>query len=263
MDNCVEFPEAIEYSLLKKIRLPIIVDLIEPEKNDIILDVGSGGGYFTKVLAKKSKLVVSLDMSPINSRNAKQSISDKNIYFVLGDATHSPFKNDVFDKILATEIIEHIENDRLFIKECERILKNMGSIVITTPCTNPSFSLDWLRKISGINIKEDFGHVRGGYTRQIFEELLNDTNLKIIKVSYFSQFFAELNMIITYMGRTVHSGNENWTSGKTQLKLIETKSFKIYKCFFPLLYEISKLDKLLYMFKGHHIVIKASKKINE
>lgn len=259
MENCMEFPEAIEYSMLKKIRLPIIMDLIEPEKNEILLDVGSGGGYFSKALAKKSKLVVSLDMSPSNAKNAKQSIYNENIYFVIGDATHSPFKNEVFDKILATEIIEHIENDKLFIEECERILKNIGYIVITTPCTNPSFSLDWLRKISGVNIKEDFGHVRGGYTRQDLEELLNEINLKIIMISYFSQFFAEFNKIITYMGRTVHSGNKNWTSGETQLKLIETKPFKIYKSFFPILYQIAKLDKLLYMFKGHHIVIKASK----
>ncbi|NJD54191.1 MAG: class I SAM-dependent methyltransferase [Candidatus Methanoperedens sp.] len=261
MENCIEFPEAIEYSLLKKIRLPIILDFMETEENDIILDVGSGGGYFIRNIAKKSKLVIGLDMSLSNTKNAKRSIGHGNICFVIGDATRSPFKKEVFDKILATEIIEHIENDKLFIEECERTLKNRGHIVITTPCTNPTLSLDWLRKISGVNIKEDFGHVRGGYTKNNLDKLLNQTKFKIIRVSYFSQFFAELSKIFTYLGRTIHSDSENWTSGRTQSKLIGTRSFRLYKFFFPILYQFSKLDKLLNMFKGHHIIIKASKTI--
>lgn len=251
MENCLELPDAVKYSLLKKVRAPIILSFMKIKSNDIILDVGSGGGYFTNILSKKSRMVVGLDMSFINAKNAKQSINMQNVYFVVGDATMLPFKINVFDKILATEIIEHIENDNFFVKECERTLKNKGSIVITTPCTNPTISLDWIRRKSGVNFMTDFGHVRGGYTRNKLQNRLIEANLEIIKVGYFSQFFTELGKIFTYMGRTVQSDGENWTSGKSQAKIVTTKSFKLYKFFFPLLYQFSKLDKLLYIFKGH------------
>lgn len=259
MENCLELPDAVKYSLLKKVRTPIILDFMRIKENDIILDVGSGGGYFTNILCKKSSKVISLDMSLINAKNARNSINMQNVYFVIGDATRLPFKNNVYDKILATEIIEHIENDNIFLKECERILKNKGSIVITTPCTNPTISLDWIRRKSGVNFQTDFGHVRGGYTRNTLQDLLAEANLEILRIGYFSQFFAELGKILTYLGRTAQSEGNNWTNGKSQTKIVTSKSFKIYKFFFPLLYQFSKLDKLLYMLKGHHIIIKASK----
>lgn len=259
MENCLEFPGAIQYSLLKKIRLPIIMDFMKPENNDMILDLGSGGGYFSKILAKKTKSVISFDISPTNARNAKQSIDDNNISFVIGDAAYLPFKKGVFDKILATEIIEHIENDNLFIKECDRVLKNVGHIVITTPCTNPAFPLDWLRRLSGVNIEEDFGHVRGGYTKQELEKLMNEQNLIMTRVGYFSQFFTQLCTIIIYFGKKFKSGRKNWTHGDTQKDFAGTKSFKLYKLVFPIFYQFSNLDKLLYKFKGHHIIIKISK----
>ncbi len=262
MENCLELPEAIEYSLLKKVRLPIILNLLMARDTDVILDVGSGGGYFTKILAEKSNFVIGLDKSFINAKNAKRSMNnEKASDFVVGDATRLPFKKKVLDKILATEIIEHIENDTLFIEECERTLKDKGSILITAPCTNPTFSLNWLTRLSGVNIETDFGHVRKGYARKEMETLLSSKNLRIIKVGYFSQFFSELSMILTYIGRTAHSGGNKWTDGKTQSNLIVTKTFKLYKFIFPILFQFSKLDKLLDNFKGHHIIIKASKKI--
>lgn len=260
MENCLELPEAIEYSLLKKIRLPIIMNLLKARDNDVILDVGSGGGYFTRILAEKSNFVIGLDKSFINAKNAKQSMKNKRaVNFVVGDATRLPFKKNVLDKILATEIIEHIENDNLFIEECERTLKDKGSVVITTPCINPTFSLNKLTRLSGVNIETDFGHVRKGYSRKEMEMLLSSKNLKIIKVGYFSQFFSEIIMILTYMGRTAHSEGKSWTDGKSQSNLIRTKKFKIYKIIFPALYYFAQLDKLIYIFNGHHIVVKASK----
>lgn len=259
MENCLESPEVIEFSLAKKIKIPIVMDIMGTDENDIILDVGSGGGYFTKILAERSRLVIGLDMSSTNAISAKRSVDRKNVFFVVGDATQLPFKNNVFGKILAAEIIEHIEDDLEFVKECERILKPGGSVVITAPCTNPTIPIDWLRRMSGVDLKSDFGHVRSGYTKGEIENLLNRIDLKIITFEYFSQIFTELIKIVTYFGRTLYSGGNNWTDGKDQLNLVHTKTFKLYKFLFPLLNHFSKLDNLMYKCRGYHFVIKASK----
>ena len=65
---------------------------------------------------------------------------------VKGDVTRTKFKSKTFDTVIAGELIEHIENPSLFLKECRRIMKNNGTLLITTP--NPYFLplilLNWL-----------------------------------------------------------------------------------------------------------------------
>lgn len=49
------------------------------------------------------------------------------------DATRMPFREKAFDSVLAGELIEHIEEPTLFVKEGRRVLKRGGLLVITTP----------------------------------------------------------------------------------------------------------------------------------
>ncbi len=44
-----------------------------------------------------------------------------------------PFPNNSFDSIVSFQVIEHLENDNLFLKEIHRILKPGGCAILTTP----------------------------------------------------------------------------------------------------------------------------------
>lgn len=44
-----------------------------------------------------------------------------------------PFDNGEFNNILAGEIIEHLENPSYFVRECHRVLKKDGVLIMTTP----------------------------------------------------------------------------------------------------------------------------------
>ena len=50
-----------------------------------------------------------------------------------GSAEQMPFNNNFFDIIIAGELIEHLEKPKKFIKECKRVLKSNGIVIITTP----------------------------------------------------------------------------------------------------------------------------------
>ena len=44
-----------------------------------------------------------------------------------------PFKDESINNIVAGEVIEHLHNPYLFLKECYRILKYKGRLILTTP----------------------------------------------------------------------------------------------------------------------------------
>lgn len=52
---------------------------------------------------------------------------------VLADVHHLPFKNNVFNCIKCTELLEHIQNPDVFIKEITRVLKPSGNLILSSP----------------------------------------------------------------------------------------------------------------------------------
>jgi len=110
-----------------------IKKLLKASDGDVILDIGCGSGVQLMSLNINSpKFIIGTDIS----LDALIYAKNKNITgseFVRCDAQHLPFKNHSIDKIICAEVIEHLNEPKLMIDETQRILKNNGSIVITTP----------------------------------------------------------------------------------------------------------------------------------
>ncbi|HYA34737.1 MAG TPA: methyltransferase domain-containing protein [Candidatus Binataceae bacterium] len=92
-----------------------------------LLDIPAGGGIQSRALAAMGYDVVSADLFPGESSGATISV-------VRADANQAfPFRASSFDYVLSREGIEHLENQTGFLRECARVLKPGGTIVITTP----------------------------------------------------------------------------------------------------------------------------------
>jgi SAM-dependent methyltransferase len=52
---------------------------------------------------------------------------------VLGDMTRSDLPDETFDHVVSVEVLEHVEEDDLFVKEVSRVLKRGGVFLMTTP----------------------------------------------------------------------------------------------------------------------------------
>lgn len=52
---------------------------------------------------------------------------------VLADAQFLPFRDEIFNTVVAGEVIEHLVNPFLFISEVIRVLKPNGRLLLTTP----------------------------------------------------------------------------------------------------------------------------------
>lgn len=87
-----------------------------------VLDVGHAVGPLHQEIAKEWN-VTAID---IVLRSPEHQA-------VKGDATIMPFKSGTFDSILAGEVLEHLEEPSLLLREGKRVLKKGGTLVLTTP----------------------------------------------------------------------------------------------------------------------------------
>ncbi|MEK6967637.1 MAG: methyltransferase domain-containing protein [Nanoarchaeota archaeon] len=94
-----------------------------------ILDVGCGAGDISKTLVNKND-VHGIDLSARNVKIAKSCGIQAVEHSV---ENRFPYKTNTFDIIICSEIMEHLFNPENVIKESYRILKNGGSLLLSTP----------------------------------------------------------------------------------------------------------------------------------
>ncbi len=102
-------------------------------ENKVVLDVGSGVGYGSKILAEKAGSVLALDISEEAVRYAEERYAGENIEQVVGDCHELPLAGDSMDVVVSFELIEHLQGQRAHLLEVSRVLKPDGMTVISTP----------------------------------------------------------------------------------------------------------------------------------
>jgi ubiquinone/menaquinone biosynthesis C-methylase UbiE len=105
----------------------LLTDDLEGKK---LLDAGSGTGWFSAVAVKRKAVVTSLDVGP---ELLKQVAKKCKSTLVVGSILDLPFKNNSFDYIVSSEVIEHVPDPKKAITELFRVLKPGGTIVLSTP----------------------------------------------------------------------------------------------------------------------------------
>ena len=88
-----------------------------------VLDVAAGPGNLCIKMKEKGLDVTGCDINP--SKFFKLDIVDLN--------KGLPYKNNMFDCVVAIEIIEHIENPYFLMREISRVLKPTGTLILSTP----------------------------------------------------------------------------------------------------------------------------------
>ncbi len=123
------------YFLQQEHRYKKLYDILKRilDKKNKILDVGCYPGHFTLCLKEIGYNIVGIDKNP--KRNFK-FISHKSLKIKKCDIEKEdlPFKSGTFDKILFTEVFEHLYTDPIHaLKEIKRVLKKNGKLILATP----------------------------------------------------------------------------------------------------------------------------------
>ena len=120
----------IKDSILKKFKKKKINNSL---KNIKILDIGCGGGLLCEPLTKLGAKVVGIDASEKNIKIAKIHAKENNLKISYYCSSPENFNyNGKFDVILNMEIVEHVQDINLFLKESSKFLKKDGTMFIAT-----------------------------------------------------------------------------------------------------------------------------------
>ncbi len=131
-------------------RLGAIFSLINPKVGEHILDIGCGRGELAFALSQAGSSVVGIDYSKDAIKIAHKTYSEymgEKLVYINGDIIEYSII-DKFDKIIVSDVVEHIEQDsleKLFIKIPE-LLKNTGFLFIHTAPNKLNYLYSYPRK---------------------------------------------------------------------------------------------------------------------
>lgn len=256
--------EIAQKSLKKQEKIRSLQRFLEPMAGKTCLEVGCDKGVLSYYLRQWGGNWMSVDADEENIRITKDLVGEGVEYT---DGKTLRFADRSFDCIVSIDFLEHIETDREFIDEMQRVLKDDGTLYITVPHIGKGLILNPLRKWLGFK-PEDYGHVREGYSLKDLQEKLEKGGFTVQDSSTFSRFFSEgieLGINFGYfflLSRKQHRGGIKGgispESGDDVAR--HAKSLKMYSLIYPFVKTVSLLDKLIPFTQGYILMLSAKKK---
>lgn len=179
-------------------RARLIMGNINIKEGMSLLDAGTGPGLYALTLSSKNKissLGIDLDKKKLDdARRIAHALGTKDISFQKADLTRLKI-NKKFDRIICSDVLEHIKDDQSAINNLSKILKPNGFILFTFPADSPDSRRDMPL----------FEHVRPGYTYSMFKEKLDKAGLKIDKFQGYTYFFGRIAWKINHSMQKIPS----------------------------------------------------------
>lgn len=103
------------------------------------LDVGTGIGIFlpslTRIATNSIGIDLSTTLSEVKEMCKREGIHTK-CFLIRCSACYLPFRDDYFDVITCLNVLEHINNLEIAVKELSRVLSYSGTLILTYPIDN-------------------------------------------------------------------------------------------------------------------------------
>jgi SAM-dependent methyltransferase len=127
--------------------LPVLLNLADPNKNDLVLDIATGTGNTALAFAPLVSRVTGIDMSPKMLEQAKTRVQTENILnadFTEGDAENLPFPDTSFTIVTSRHAPHHFHDVSKFLSEVARVLKPRGRFVMSDQVVVHQEDQDWV-----------------------------------------------------------------------------------------------------------------------
>ncbi len=102
-------------------------------RGKIVLDIASGEGYGTNLLAQSAKFAYGVDISREAIEHAARKYKNENLRYLEGSASNIPLPDRSVDVVVSFETIEHhTQHDEMF-QEIKRVLRTGGVLLLSSP----------------------------------------------------------------------------------------------------------------------------------
>ena len=152
-----------------------------------ILEVGAGEGYLIEklyqIFPQSHYTVTDYDDQILSLAKKRLSFIKSNIDFAIADAHKLQFASQSYDLVICCEVLEHLPDPEVAIKEIHRVLKKGGTALFSVP-REPLWRL---LNIIRFHYLKDFGNTPGHlqhFNADKLSNLLTNKNLTIIEVNH-------------------------------------------------------------------------------
>jgi ubiquinone/menaquinone biosynthesis C-methylase UbiE len=161
-------------------RIKELIKLAEIKDTDKVIEVGCGAGHILERVPKGK--LYGIDISEIQIKRAKERLGKK-VELAKAPGEKIPYEDKFFDKILCSEVIEHVLDPLPLLKEMKRVLKDDGILSLSIPNENLiNFTKKALKKTGLTRILEP---KKSGWDLASKDNLdewhLHEFNLQLIK----------------------------------------------------------------------------------
>lgn len=192
----------------------------------LILDIGCGSGHaVTRFLGKTGDHVMGIDMYPPNIAYAEKHFGHPSLHFSCMDAQAFSTTGEVFDVVVLSDVLEHLENPASILKIAVELLAPDSRLLVTVPNGSGSFEIEstlsrvpflgrWFLKLTDLFVATLNKTVMNGAWNQV--AALTPEGLPYNIESGHVQFFSTDDMLKLFQGagiEVVNSGNVSFLSG--------------------------------------------------
>lgn len=113
-----------------QVRRLAIIERYAPLAGRRVLDLGCGVGQYVRAFQREGARAYGCDVETARLRAARDA-GTPGLATAVGEAL--PYRDGAFDVVVLNEVIEHVRDDRLTLREVERVLTPGGTAIIFAP----------------------------------------------------------------------------------------------------------------------------------
>jgi SAM-dependent methyltransferase len=142
------------------------------------LEVGSGHGTYSRLLAGVMKHVIVSDIDPTAIDRIRAELSTvRNVEYRVMDGIDPHALGGDVDNVVLVNLLEHIEHDEAFLRRCRDSLRPEGRLIVFSPAFPMLFS----------RMDREAGHYRR-YTRRGLLETVSAAGFRVLNTRFFNAF---------------------------------------------------------------------------
>jgi 2-polyprenyl-3-methyl-5-hydroxy-6-metoxy-1,4-benzoquinol methylase len=117
--------------LIEQRRLAIIRELVGEARGQDLAEIGSGGGHVLRMFPHAR--LTAIDVSSLYLDTARKNLAGYDARFIKGEVDKLDLPAESYDRIICTEVIEHVQDPEAILGTIARLLRPHGVAVITVP----------------------------------------------------------------------------------------------------------------------------------